>query len=132
MELKGELTEIIYQNEVNSYTIAVLETDEEEFTIVGYLPFIHIGDNLSLIGKFVTHQEYGRQFRIDTFEKIMPQSLSSLERYLGNGAIKGIDPATAKKIVDKFGEQTIAIFKFEPTKLAQIKGITEAKAIRNG
>lgn len=58
MELKGELTEIIYQNEVNSYTIAVLETDEEEFTIVGYLPFIHIGDNLSLIGKFVTHQEY--------------------------------------------------------------------------
>lgn len=132
MELKGELTEIIYQNEVNSYTIAVLETDEEEFIIVGYLPFIHIGDNLSLIGKFVTHQEYGRQFRIDTFEKIMPQSLSSLERYLGNGAIKGIGPATAKKIVDKFGEQTIAIFKFEPTKLAQIKGITEAKAIRNG
>ena len=132
MELKGELTEIIYQNEVNSYTIAVLETDEEEFTIVGYLPFIHIGDNLSLIGKFVTHQEYGRQFRIDTFEKIMPQSLSSLERYLGNGAIKGIGPATAKKIVDKFGEQTIAIFKFEPTKLAQIKGITEAEAIRNG
>ena len=132
MELKGELTEIIYQNEVNSYTIAVLETDEEEFTIVGYLPFIRIGDNLSLIGKFVTHQEYGRQFRIDTFEKIMPQSLSSLERYLGNGAIKGIGPATAKKIVDKFGEQTIAIFKFEPTKLAQIKGITEAKAIRNG
>lgn len=132
MELKGELTEIIYQNEVNSYTIAVLETDEEEFTIVGYLPFIHIGDNLSLIGKFVTHQEYGRQFKIDTFEKIMPQSLSSLERYLGNGAIKGIGPATAKKIVDKFGEQTIAIFKFEPTKLAQIKGITEAKAIRNG
>ena len=132
MELKGELTEIIYQNEVNSYTIAVLETDEEEFTIVGYLPFIHIGDNLSLIGKFVTHQEYGRQFRIDTFEKIMPQSLSSLERYLGNGAIKGIGPATAKKIVDKFGEQTIARFKFEPTKLAQIKGITEAKAIRNG
>lgn len=130
MELKGELTEIIYQNEVNSYTIAVLETEEEEFTVVGYLPFIHIGDSLNLVGKFVTHQEYGRQFKIETFEKIMPQTLSSLEKYLGNGAIKGIGPATAKKIVDKFGEQTISVFKFEPIKLAQIKGITETKAIQ--
>ena len=130
MELKGDLTEIIYQNEVNSYTIAVLETEEEEFTVVGYLPFIHVGDSLSLIGKFVTHQEYGRQFKIETFEKIMPQTLASLERYLGNGAIKGIGPVTAKKIIDKFGEQTISVFKFEPKKLAMIKGITEAKALQ--
>ena len=130
MELKGELTEIIYQNEVNSYTVAVLTTDEEEFTVVGYLPFIHQGDSLSLIGKFVTHQDYGRQFKIETFEKIMPQTLSSLERYLANGTIKGIGPATAKKIINKFGEQTISIFKFEPIKLAKIKGITEEKALQ--
>lgn len=130
MELKGELTDIIYQNEVNSYTVAVLTTDEEEFTVVGYLPFIHQGDSLSLIGKFVTHQDYGRQFKIETFEKIMPQTLSSLERYLANGTIKGIGPATAKKIINKFGEQTISIFKFEPTKLAKIKGITEEKALQ--
>lgn len=119
LELKGDLTEIIYQNEVNSYTVATLETDEEEFTIVGYLPFINIGDTLKLIGRFVTHQDYGRQFKVETFEKMMPQSLASLEKYLGNGAIKGIGPATAKKIIDKFGEQTIHIFKFEPTKLAR-------------
>lgn len=130
MELKGELTDIIYQNEVNSYTVAVLTTDEEEFTVVGYLPFIHQGDSLSLIGKFVTHQDYGRQFKIKTFEKIMPQTLSSLERYLANGTIKGIGPATAKKIINKFGEQTISIFKFEPIKLAKIKGITEEKALQ--
>lgn len=130
MELKGELTDIIYQNEVNSYTVAVLTTDEEEFTVVGYLPFIHQGDSLSLIGKFVTHQDYGRQFKIETFEKIMPQTLSSLERYLANGTIKGIGPATAKKIINKFGEQTISIFKFEPIKLAKIKGITEEKALQ--
>lgn len=129
MELKGDLTEIIYQNEINSYTVATLETDEEEFTIVGYLPFINIGDTLKLIGRFVTHQDYGRQFKVETFEKMMPQSLASLERYLSNGAVKGIGPATAKKIIDKFGEQTIHIFKFEPTKLACIKGITESKAI---
>ena len=130
MELKGELTDIIYQNEVNSYTVAVLTTDEDEFTVVGYLPFIHQGDSLSLIGKFVTHQDYGRQFKIETFEKIMPQTLSSLERYLANGTIKGIGPATAKKIINKFGEQTISIFKFEPIKLAKIKGITEEKALQ--
>ena len=130
MELKGELTDIIYQNEVNSYTVAVLTTDEEEFTVVGYLPFIHQGDSLSLIGKFVTHQDYGRQFKIETFEKIMPQTLSSLERYLANRTIKGIGPATAKKIINKFGEQTISIFKFEPIKLAKIKGITEEKALQ--
>ena len=130
MELKGELTDIIYQNEVNSYTVAVLTTDEEEFTVVGYLPFIHQGDSLSLIGKFVTHQDYGRQFKIETFEKIMPQTLSSLERYLANGTIKGIGPATAKKIINKFGEQTISIFKFEPIKVAKIKGITEEKALQ--
>ena len=121
--------DIIYKNEINSYTIATFRTDEEETTVVGYLPFINVGDTLRVNGVFVEHQEYGRQFKIGTFEKIMPQTLESLERYLANGMIKGIGPATAKKIVETFGENTINIFKFEPEKLAQIKGITEEKAI---
>lgn len=129
MQLTGEVTEIIYQNEVNSYTIAVFETEEEETTIVGYLPFIVVGDTLNVIGKFVTHQDYGRQFKVDTFEKIMPKSLNALERYLANGTIKGIGASTAKKIIDTFGEETIHVFKFEPEKLAQIKGISKTKAI---
>ena len=129
MEIKGEILDIIYKNEINSYTIATFRTDEEETTVVGYLPFINVGDTLSVNGVFVEHQEYGRQFKIGTFEKIMPQTLESLERYLANGMIKGIGPATAKKIVETFGENTINIFKFEPEKLAQIKGITEEKAI---
>lgn len=128
MEIKGQLNEIIYQNEVNSYTIATFETDEEELTVVGYLPFINVGDTLKLIGKYVTHQEYGRQFKIDSFEKLMPQTLGALEKYLANGTIKGIGPSTAKKIVDMFGEETIHIFKFEPQKLALIKGISKSKA----
>ena len=129
MELKGELKDIIFQNEVNSYTIAVLDTEEEEITVVGYLPFIHSGDCVKLVGKYVTHQEYGRQFKIETFEKLMPETLESLERYLSNGTIKGIGPATAKKIIKEFGKETIHIFKFEPKKLANIKGITQSKAI---
>lgn len=129
MELKGEIVDVIYKNEINSYTIANLETETEVFTVVGYLPFINVGDNLKLEGKFVTHQEYGRQFKIDTFEKIMPETLDALERYLANGSVKGIGPATAHKIIKEFGEETISIFKFEPEKLSKIKGISNAKAI---
>ena len=114
MELKGEITEIIYQNELNSYTVAEFVTDEGDIVIVGYLPFINVGDTLKLTGKLVTHQDYGEQFKVDTFEKMMPQSLSSLERYLGNGTIKGVGPATAKKIVDTFGAETIHVLKLEP------------------
>ena len=128
MELKGEVTDIIYQNEVNRYTIAVFETDEEETTIVGYLPFVKSGDTLNVNGRYVEHKDYGRQFKVETFEKLMPETLGALERYLANGSIKGIGEATAKKIIKKFGQDTINIFKFEPEKLAQIKGITEAKA----
>ena len=129
MEIKGEVTDIIYQNEVNSYTIAVFETDEEETTIVGYLPFVKSGDTLKVDGKFVEHKDYGRQFKVETFEKLMPETLGALEKYLANGSIKGIGEATAKKIIKTFGEDTINIFKFEPEKLAQIKGISKSKAI---
>ena len=118
MEIKGEVTDIIYQNDVNSYTIAVFETDEEETTIVGYLPFVKSGDTLKLEGKFVEHKDYGRQFKVET-----------LEKYLANGSIKGIGEATAKKIIKTFGEETISVFKFEPEKLAQIKGISKSRAI---
>lgn len=128
MEIKGEVTDIIYQNEVNSYTIAVFETDEEETTIVGYLPFVKSGDTLKVIGKFVEHKDYGRQFKVETFEKLMPETLGALEKYLANGSIKGIGEATAKKIIKTFGEDTINVFKFQPEKLAQIRGISESKA----
>ena len=129
MEIVGQITEIIYQNETNCYTVAEFTMENEITTVVGYLPFINKGDSLKLFGKYVTHQDYGEQFKIDTFEKIMPQTLEALTNYLGSGAIKGVGPATAKKIVDKFGEETIAIIKMEPEKLAQIRGITKTKAI---
>ena len=129
MEIKGEVADIIYQNEINSYTISTFETEDELVTIVGYLPFITSGDTLKLFGKFVEHKDYGRQFKVDTFEKIMPETLSALEKYLGNGNVKGIGKVTARKIIRKFGDDTINIFKFEPERLAEIKGITKAKAL---
>ena len=159
MELQGEVIEIIYKNELNSYCIAVLKLDKDiinknksnsnlseqididgniaeiytnldnEMTIVGYLPFVNIGDTLKVVGKFVEHPEYGKQFKVDTFEKMMPQTTKALERYLANCGIKGVGPATARNIVETFGEDTLNVFKFEPAKLAQIKGITKERAI---
>jgi len=128
LEIQGVLEDIIYQNEVNSYLIGVLDSGKEDITIVGYLPFVASGDTLKLTGKYVEHKEYGIQFKVDTFEKLMPQSVAALEKYLASGNIKGIGPTTAKKIIDKFGEETISIFKFEPLRLAEIRGISENKA----
>ena len=133
MELKGQIEEIIYQNESNSYTIAVFQADDQEaITVVGYLPFIAVGDTLKLQGKMVIHQEYGEQFKIENFEKIMPESAQALEKYLASGTIKGIGPATARKIIEKFGEETLTVFKFEPLRLAEIKGISKDKAYEIG
>lgn len=171
MELQGEVVEVIYKNEINSYCIAVFKLDKDsikqnikkskksksseneqieleydnsmeeemlddifsnidsETTIVGYLPFVNIGDTLKVVGKFVEHPEYGTQFKVDTFEKLMPQTTKALENYLANCGIKGVGPATARNIVDMFGEDTINVFKFEPIKLAQVKGISKEKAI---
>ena len=128
-EIEGVLTEIIYQNEVNSYTVGIFETEDEQITIVGYLPFISKGDTLKLLGKFVEHKDYGEQFKIETFEKLMPQTLGALENYLANGNIKGVGPATASKIIQLFGEETIHILKYEHIKLAQIRGISKEKAL---
>ena len=130
MEIRGQITSIIYENEINGYMVAEFKTAEEETVITGYLPFINNGDSLKVTGKFVTHQEYGRQFKVETFEKIMPETLDALERYLSGGIITGVGPATAKKIIKKFGEETIHVLRFEPDKLSQVKGINTEKAVK--
>ena len=132
MEITGEVMDIIYQNETNGYMIATLFCDDLEITIVGYMPFVKPGDNLKVIGKFVVHQEYGRQFKVDTFEILMPKTSAQLEKYLANGMIEGVGPATARKIVKKFGDETLEILKVEPERLAEISGITPARAERIG
>lgn len=128
MKLIGEVRDVIYKNEVNSYTIAEFETEEESTTIVGYLPFVNPGDTLEADGKFVEHKEYGRQFKVDTFEKKMPQTVEAIEKYLANGNIKGVGEALARRIVNKFGDETIKIIKERPLLLAEVRGISANKA----
>jgi len=130
LEIKGQITDVIYQNEINGYMVAEFKMEKEETIIVGCMPFINNGDSLKLIGQFVNHQEYGRQFKVETFEKIMPETLEALERYLAGGIISGVGPATAKKITDKFGEETLHVLRFEPDRLAKVKGITSEKAVK--
>ena len=131
MELTGEVLGIIYQNEINSYTIAEIYANELEKieTIVGFLPFISEGDEIKVIGKLVEHKEYGEQFKVEAFEKLMPQTLEALERYLGNGTIKGVGPATAKKIVEAFGDETLDVLKYDQSKLQRVKGISSERAL---
>lgn len=129
MELEGEVETIIYENEMNSYTVARFITEGETITIVGFLPFVNIGDTIKITGEFVQHKDYGEQFKVETFKKEMPKTLDALERYLGGGSIKWVGPKTAEKIIKTFGEETIYILEKEPDKLATIKGITNEKAL---
>ena len=130
MELEGQIEGIIYCNEVNSYTIARLMTEDiGEITVVGYLPFVNIGDSITVYGEYVNHKDYGKQFKVNTFKKNMPETLEALEKYLANGNIKWIGPKTAKKIIKEFGEDTVYVIESIPEKLTNIKGITHEKAM---
>lgn len=128
MEIKGQVEDIVFSNETNGYTVCNLAVEEQLVTAVGYLPFVSVGDIIVATGSFVNHAVYGEQFKINTFEKVMPSSLAEVEKYLGSGIIKGVGPVTSKKIINKFGEDTIYVLRFEPYKLAEISGISNDKA----
>jgi len=128
LEIKGQVEDIVFNNENNGYTVCNLDVEGQLMTAVGYLPFVSVGDIILANGNFVKHAVYGEQFKINEFEKIMPSSTAEIEKYLGSGIIKGVGPATSKKIVNKFGNDTIYVLRFEPYKLAEINGITNIKA----
>lgn len=130
-KLKGIIRKITYQNSQNGYTVAVLDS-AEEVTVVGNMPFISRGDDVVLYGSYTVHPVYGPQFKVDMVEKNMPTDSAAVLRYLSTGAIKGIGPSTARKIVEAFGENTISVLESSPEQLAKIRGITQAKAMAIG
>ena len=131
MELYGSIEEIIFRNEDNGYTVAVLSHNEHGFeeytTIVGILSDARVGQTLRLQGKTI-NSKYGEQFSFDAAEIIYPSTLDGIRKYLSSGLIKGIGPITAGLIVDKFKEDTLAIIEYNPNKLAEIRGISKKKA----
>lgn len=127
--LTGYVDHIIYANAENGYTVLVLISDEEEITCVGTFAGISEGENLEVTGEYIAHQTYGRQFKASGFVQKEPTDELSIERYLGSGAIKGIGVALAARIVRRFKGDTFRIIEEEPERLAEVKGISDNKAM---
>lgn len=130
VELRGEIIEIIYKNETNGYTICnILTNDEEEITVVGFLPYIQVGEEIKVTGNWTNHPDYGKQLKAETFEKFLPEGIPAIEKYLASGIIKGVGLVTARKLVTKFGENTIEVIKNTPERLTEVRGINMEKAL---
>jgi exodeoxyribonuclease V alpha subunit len=130
MTVKGYVSKIVYRSEETGYTVMTLDTDNDEVCCVGVMAVFDEGEYVEAEGESVFHPQYGDQIRVSRVEVIEPTDAKEMERYLGSGAIVGVGPALAKRIVKMFGDDTFRIMDEEPEKLAQVKGISEAGAMR--
>ncbi len=128
-QLSGYVQHIIYRNPGNGYSVFEFIADGEEITCVGTFQTLDEGETLRLSGSYTEHAVYGSQFKTESYEEVAPEDEQSIERYLGSGAVKGIGPALAARIVRKFGKDTFRIVEEEPERLVEVKGISERKAM---
>ncbi|EOC99399.1 ATP-dependent RecD-like DNA helicase [Caldisalinibacter kiritimatiensis] len=126
--IQGTIEEIIFKNESNGYVVAIVETEDDVITVVGYIPIINIGETLEIQGEWVNHPTYGQQLKVHTYSTVVPATLNGIEKYLSSGLIPGIGPKTAKKIVEKFGIDSLDILQYNPEKLMEVDGIGKKKA----
>jgi len=127
--INGEVKTVIYENEDNGYKVIEVESEDDLFVAVGYMYGVGEGETVKLTGKWVSHRTYGEQFSVEMYEKSAPASKTAIIKYLGSGIIKGVREATAKKIVDVFGEDSLKVIENEPLKLTEIRGINAEKAM---
>ncbi len=127
-QISGIIEKITYKNQQNGYTVCTVRVSRDHITVVGILPFIAIGDNVKFTGKFTVHAVYGEQFSADYYETVAPKTVAAILRYLSSGIIKGVGPATAERIVEKFGSDSLDVIQNTPDDLATIKGISLEKA----
>lgn len=128
-EINGIISSVIYLNDENGYAVVRMETDSGEMvTAVGCLPYIAPGEMISAEGSWVMHAQHGRQFKIEQSNRLLPTSADGIYEYLAGSTVKGIGPATAALIVDRFKEKSLDILEMHPEKLAEIKGISLTKA----
>ena len=130
IELQGQAEHIVYRNAENGYTVLRLRVRgyPDLVTAVGVMAEPAAGEMLSMKGHWTENSRYGMQFHFDSCESSLPSTAGGLEKFLGSGLIRGIGPATARKIVEKFGDETVRILDEEPLRLAEVKGVSLAKA----
>ncbi len=127
--LQGSIGAVVYQNYDNGYAVLRLVTDAgPTVTVVGTIPMPSVGEKLMVTGTWASHSSYGRQFEAEFLERLLPQTASEILTYLSSRAVKGIGPKTAARIVSHFGAQTLAVMELEPQRLAEVPGISAAKA----
>ena len=130
--INGFVEKVVYRNAENGYTVVNISVEGDDVVCTGYFSDIAEGDQIIAEGSFVEHKQYGVQFTVASYEIKEPETSVAMEKYLGSGIIKGVGPALSAKIVKKFGDETFNIIEREPERLAEIKGITEKKAIEIG
>ncbi|MBR6514245.1 MAG: ATP-dependent RecD-like DNA helicase [Clostridia bacterium] len=129
VEIQGTVENIVYSNEETGYTVCDVAIGEAElYTLVGIMPYLAEGEIIKALGNWQIHQSFGKQFRVEFYEKQLPSSSEAIYRYLSSRTVKGIGAVTAKRIVDKFGEDTFDVLENHPDWLAEINGISEKKA----
>lgn len=129
VEIEGSVYNIIYSNEETGYTVCELAIGEAElYTVVGIMPYLVEGENIKAIGNWQVHQSFGRQFRVEYYEKQLPSTADSIYKYLASKTVKGIGAVSARRIVDKFGEDTFDVLENHPEWLSELPGISEKKA----
>lgn len=127
-KIQGEVDSIVYRNEENGFAVLMLAVDDDLVTVVGEMGNVEEGEELVCTGEFTVHPKFGEQFKCQMCERSLPTTAASIQRYLASGVISGIGAVIAKRIVSKFGEDSLKIIENEPEKLAEIEGITLKKA----
>ncbi|MDR2932065.1 MAG: ATP-dependent RecD-like DNA helicase [Oscillospiraceae bacterium] len=127
-KLPGTVEHIVYSSEDTGFTVLEIDSDGELVTVVGTLPAVAPGEELILTGRFTSHPTYGQQFKAELCERTLPATASAIRKYLASGAIKGIGPKTAIRIVEIFGDETLEIIEKNPMRLAEVPGISKRKA----
>ncbi|MBR3416086.1 MAG: ATP-dependent RecD-like DNA helicase [Clostridia bacterium] len=129
VKLSGIVEDVIFKNEENGYAVIRIEDDAgRPVTVTGIMPYIAEGDSIGAVGRWITHKKYGRQFEVEYYDRELPREEGDMLRYLASGAIKGIGPKTAEKIISKFGKDAFEVIEEHPEWLADIPGITAKRA----
>lgn len=126
--ISGTVEGVIFYNEENGYIVLDMDCGGVLTTAVGNMGDVREGERLTLYGDYINSQKYGRQFKVEIFERAMPENAAAVRKYLGSGVISGIGPAMAKKIVQAFGDDTMDILENHSEQLSSIKGISPERA----